>query len=282
MRCRNLGWLLKMKLIEGLMPRVDRIAVVTGGAQGIGAAAAEAFLRGEFSGVLLVDRQRDTLAETAQSLAPLGQVETIAVDLSEDETPEKVFRQLRKTFGRVDVLLNAAGNTERCGLDDTTPTSYRRLFDVNVKAPLLMMQEAAKLMKPTGQGVIINIASMLAHGGPPNLATYSASKAALVTLSKSAANTYKRDGIRVFCVNLGWVNTDGEHATQTKFHGMPENWADSVGKRMPFGRLIGSQDIAGLCLFLVSPAAQMMTGAVIDYEQMPMGVYDAHPALAPE
>ena len=73
------------------------------------------------------------------------------------------------------------------------------------------MQEAAKHMVPAKSGVIINVASMLAHGGPPNLATYSASKSALMTLSRSAANTFKRDGIRVFCINLGWAMTDGEH-----------------------------------------------------------------------
>jgi NAD(P)-dependent dehydrogenase (short-subunit alcohol dehydrogenase family) len=261
---------------------MGQIAVVTGGAQGIGAAAAKAFLSGGFGGVVLVDRQEGALKRAAQRLASLGNVEIVAADVSEDATPAKVFSTARKVFGQVDVLLNAAGNTERCGLDDTTPEAFRRMFDVNVKAPLLMMQEAAKMMKPQGQGIIINIASMLAHGGPPNLATYSASKAALVTLSKSAANTYKRDGIRVFCVNLGWVNTDGEHVTQTKFHNMPENWAETIGKRMPFGRLITSDDVAGLIAFLVSPPAQMMTGAVIDFEQMPVGVFDTHPALMPE
>jgi NAD(P)-dependent dehydrogenase (short-subunit alcohol dehydrogenase family) len=123
--------------------------------------------------------------------------------------------------------------------------------------------------------VIINVASMLAHGGPPNLATYSASKSALMTLSRSAANTFKRDGIRVFCINLGWTLTDGEHELQTTFHKLPQNWAEDIGARMPFGRLITADDVAGLCAFLVSPPAQMMTGAVIDYEQMPLGTFDS-------
>ena len=109
-----------------------------------------------------------------------------------------------------------------------------------------------------------------------------ASKAALVALSKSAANTFKRDGIRVYAINLGWAATEGEHRLQTEFHGMPQDWASTIGQRMPFGRLISPEDVAGTCAFLVSPAAQMMTGAVIDYEQMPVGVYDVHPALAPE
>jgi NAD(P)-dependent dehydrogenase (short-subunit alcohol dehydrogenase family) len=260
---------------------MGRIAVVTGGAQGIGAATAKVFLQDGFDGVVLVDRNEDGLKATAQQLEKIGKAVTVVVDLSDEIAPAKIFARAIQAFGRVDVVLNAAGNTERCGIEDTTPEAYRRLFDVNVKAPLFMMQEAAKVMKGQG-GVIINVASMLAHGGPPNLATYSASKAALVTLSKSAANTFKRDGIRVFCINLGWVATDGEHVTQTKVHHMPEDWAQQVGKRMPFGRLITADDVAGLCKFLVSDPAQMMTGAVIDYEQMPVGVFDAHPALATE
>jgi NAD(P)-dependent dehydrogenase (short-subunit alcohol dehydrogenase family) len=256
---------------------MGRIAVVTGGAQGIGAASAKAFLQDGYDAVLLVDRNEAKLKAKA---AELGNAECVSVDLTSDDAPATVFKKAA-AMGTVDVVLNAAGNTERCGIEDTTPEAYRRLFDVNVKAPLFMMQEAAKVMKGRG-GVIINIASMLSHGGPPNLATYSASKGALQTLSRSAANTFKRDGIRVFCINLGWVATDGEHVTQTKLHGMPDDWAETIGKRMPFGRLITALDVAGLCRFLVSEPARMMTGAVIDFEQMPVGVFDTHPALGPE
>jgi NAD(P)-dependent dehydrogenase (short-subunit alcohol dehydrogenase family) len=123
---------------------------------------------------------------------------------------------------------------------------------------------------------------MLAHGGPPNLTTYSASKAALNTMTRSVANTVKREGIRVFAINLGWVHSEGEQALQTGFHGLPQNWAEEIGRRMPAGRLIVPDDVAGLFAYLVSPSAQMMTGAIIDYEQMPAGVFDAHPALLPE
>jgi NAD(P)-dependent dehydrogenase (short-subunit alcohol dehydrogenase family) len=261
---------------------MGKVAVITGGGQGLGAAAAQQFLRDGFSGVVLVDRNEAALALTEDRLADRRRVVSVVADLVDAGTPQKVMAKAENTFGRVDVLLNAAGNTERCGIDDVTREAYERLFDVNVKAPLFMMQEAGKLMKKQGSGVVINIASMLAHGGPPNIGIYAASKAALVGLSKNVANAWKRDGVRVFAINLGWVNSDGEHQLQTGFHNMPENWADLIGRRMPFGRLIQPSDVAGLCAFLVSPAAQMMTGVVIDYEQMPVGVFDVHPALAPE
>ena len=256
-----------------------RVALITGGAQGLGAAIAAEFLRDGFAGVVLVDRNLERLTNQAKELSHLGAVHTLVADLRDDQTAAKAVSLTMEKFGRIDVLVNAAGNTERGGIADTTPEAFHRLFDVNVKAPLQMMQEATKHMVAAKSGVIINVASMLAHGGPPSIGTYSASKAALVALSKNAANTFKREGVRVFAINLGWALTEGEHALQTGFHGLPEDWHKDIAARMPSGRLITPEDVAGLCAFLVSPPAQMMNGVVIDYEQMPIGVYDVHPAL---
>ena len=256
-----------------------RTALITGGAQGLGAAIARQFLSDGFAGVLLVDRNAEKLEAMKKQLGAAAEI--YLGDLRDNTTPAAAVAKAMKSFGRLDVVVNAAGNTERCGIADTTPDAFQRLFDVNVKAPLLMMQEASRHMISAKSGVVINVASMLAHGGPPNLATYAASKSALMTLSRNAANTFKRDGIRVFCINLGWAHTDGEQELQTSFHNLPEDWAKQIGERMPFGRLISADDVAGLCAFLVSPPAQMMTGAVIDYEQMPLGTFDVHPALSP-
>ncbi len=261
---------------------MSRIALITGGAQGIGAATAKQFLLDGFAGVVLLDRNSDRLKVEANSLNAFGRVEFLATDLRDQSTPAKAVDFALEKFGRIDVLVNAAGNTTRGGIVDATHEMYDALFEVNVKAPLFMMQKVAKHMVAQKHGVIINVASMLAHGGPANLALYGASKAALVALTKNAANTFKRDGVRAFCVNLGWVNSEGEHNLQTGFHKMPENWHETIGKRMPAGRLIVPEDVAGLMSYLVSPSAQMMNGAVIDFEQMPLGTYDVHPALAPE
>lgn len=259
-----------------------RFALVTGGAQGMGFAAARQFLQMGFGGVLLVDRNGAKLAEAAERLRPLGRVEMLAGDLLDVALAARAVAAAVSAFGRLDVLVNAAGNTERCGLDDTTPEAFDRLFGVNVRAPLFMMQEAVKAMRPHRSGTIINMSSMLSYGGPPNLTTYSASKAALNTLTRSSAHKVARDGIRIFAINLGWVNSEGEHALQTGFHNMPQDWADAIGRRMPAGRMITPEDVAGLIAYLVSPSAQMMTGAIIDYEQVPAAVFEQHPALSPE
>lgn len=257
-----------------------RVAVVTGGAQGIGAAAARQFLSDGFAGVVLVDRNAERLAKEAEALSEIGSVATVAADLRDEATPEHAVRLAMQKFGRLDVLLNAAGTSERCSVEEVTPEIYDRIFGVNVKAPLFMLQKAAAAMVEGGQGgVVINISSMLAYGGPPDIGIYSASKAALVGLTRNAANALKGKGIRVFAINLGWANTEGEHALQTGFHQQPQNWAELAGKTVPFGRLIAPADIALACAFLVSPGAAMMTGAIIDYEQMPIGTYDVHPMV---
>jgi NAD(P)-dependent dehydrogenase (short-subunit alcohol dehydrogenase family) len=261
---------------------MTHVAIITGGGQGMGAAAAEAFLRDGFSGVVLVDRNADALAKCAARLSAPGRVVTVTADLMDADTPQRAVAAAAEAFGQVDVLLNAAGNTERWSIDDVTPEAYERMFGVNVRGPIFMMQEVGRTMKRTGGGVIINISSMLSYGGPPDIGIYASSKAALVGITKNVANAWKRDGIRVFAINLGWVNSDGEHQLQTGFHRQPENWAELAGQKVPFGRLIVPSDVAGVISFLVSPSAQMMTGAVIDYEQMPIGTYDFHPMVARE
>ena len=259
-----------------------RVALVTGGAQGLGYAAAKRFLELGFSGVLLLDRNGPGLKEAARRLSALGPAEAFEGDLLDPALPARAVAAALSAFGRLDVLVNAAGNTERCGLDDTTPEAFDRLFSVNTRAPLFLMQEAAKVMRARRGGTIINVSSMLSYGGPANLTTYAASKAALNSRTRGVANSLTREGIRVFGINLGWVHSEGEQALQTGFHGLPENWAEEIGRRMPAGRMIVPEDVAGLFGYLVSPSAQMMTGAIIDYEQMPAGVFDAHPALASE
>jgi NAD(P)-dependent dehydrogenase (short-subunit alcohol dehydrogenase family) len=262
-----------------------KTALITGGAQGLGAAAAERLMAEGFTCFSLLDRNADRLQATVDRLRRAQgsriRIEAITADLADGAVCQEAVKTTTSVFGRLDLLLNAAGSTERCGMDDTALDVFDRIFAVNARAPFFLMQAAAAQMRNNGGGVMINISSMLAYGGPPNLTTYSASKAALNLMTRSAANTWKRDGIRVFGINLGWTATDGEHVTQTGFHGLSENWAEDIGRRMPFGRMPDSTDIADVIAFLASPAAAMMTGAIIDHEQMPIGVFDQHPALAP-
>ncbi len=261
---------------------MSRVALITGGAQGIGAATAKQFLLDGFAGVVLVDRNAERLTLEASALQKFGRLEMIVANLAEESTPARAVAFAIEKFGRIDVLVNAAGNTARGGIADVTHETYKGLFAVNVMAPLFMMQEACKHMVVAKSGVIINVGSMIAHGGPPNLATYSASKAALVALTKHAAQAFAWEGVRSFCINLGWAFTEGEQEMQTQFHGLPQDWSKGIGAQMPSGRMIMPNDIAELMAYLVSPSAQMMNGTVIDFEQIPTGMFRTHPVLKGE
>jgi NAD(P)-dependent dehydrogenase (short-subunit alcohol dehydrogenase family) len=255
---------------------MSRVAIVTGAAQGVGEATARRLRRDGITKFALADMDAAKLEAVAASLQKDG-AETIAIpgDLSQVENCARAVSQTMRKFGQIDILANCAGSTARGGILDTSEQTFDHLFGVNVKAPFFMIQHAAQEMQKRRSGVIVNITSMLAHGGPPFLLTYSATKAAVVAITKSAANTLKRDNVRLFAINLGWTVTPTEHRVQTQVHGMPEDWADQVGKEQPFGRLLTPEDPAGLISFLVSQDARMMTGAIIDLEQFVIGTTDA-------
>ena len=257
-----------------------RTALVTGGAQGIGEGVARRLVAEGVGQIALVDRNEAGLAAVAKALAALGaDVLPVVAELSSVAACRSAVAQTIARFGKIDILANCAGNTERGGVLDTDEALFERSIAVNLRAPFFLIQEAAKDMKRRKSGVIINIASMLAYGGPPHIAIYSITKAAVVALTKNAANALKRNGIRVYAINLGWAVTPQEHQLQTKLHGLPEDWAERIGAKQPFGRLIIPDDVGGLCAFLVSQDAAMMTGNIIDLEQFVMGTMDEHPAM---
>jgi NAD(P)-dependent dehydrogenase (short-subunit alcohol dehydrogenase family) len=253
-----------------------RSAIVTGAAQGIGEAAARRLEAEGFSRFLLIDRQRDRLEAVATDLRQCGAtVQTLTVDLTDLDGLLIELAAMLEGFGPVHALINAAGTTARGGLHDTSPETFDLIFAINVRAVFFLMQKTVPHM--ASGGVIVNITSMLAYGGPPFLLAYSASKAALVTLTKGTANTVKRDGIHVFGINLGWTWTPAEQEVQTRVHGLPDNWSQTLGRKQPFGRLLMPDDPADLIAFLVSPGAAMMTGAIIDLDQYVAGTVDDNP-----
>jgi NAD(P)-dependent dehydrogenase (short-subunit alcohol dehydrogenase family) len=253
-------------------------ALVTGAAQGVGEAIARRLFREGFRRIALVDRNRDRLEATAQRLSEGGcEALPIVADLADVNACTSCVEQAAKAFGGLDVVCNAAGCTDRGGVADTSPEVFQRLFDINVRAPFFIMQSAHRVMKARGGGVIINVSSMLAYGGPPYLVAYSASKAALSTLTRASANELKWDRVRIFAINLGWTVTPTEHLVQTRIHGLPETWAEDLAPKQPMGRLLLPEDPAGVCAFLVSEDARMMTGAVIDLDQFVAGTMEGNP-----
>jgi len=257
-----------------------KVAVVTGGAQGIGEATARLLAARGAAGIVLVDRRK---AQGEAVAAALGDAGTRAIfveaDLADHEQVQRVVPAADAAFGRVDILCNIAGLTDRGTLLDTDLELFERMFAVNIRAPFFLMQDAVKLMRRDGiEGTIVNMLSVNAHVGGPNLAAYSASKAALLNLTRNTANAHNLDRIRVNGILLGWADTPGEHETLRKFHGAGDDWLEKAEASRPFGKLLKPDDIARMVAFLASPESSPMTGAVIDYEQT---VFGGHLPLKP-
>lgn len=249
---------------------LQRMAViVTGAASGIGAAIARMLSAEGVGGLLLTDRDGAGLERTAADVArvPTG---TLVADLVDATVPGAIAAAAVARFGRIDGLVNAAGLTTRGSFETGTAELWDRLFAVNSRAGFLLMQAAIRDMKARGAGgSIVNILSMNAHCGIPDLAIYSGSKGAMVTLTKNAAHAHMSDGIRVNGINLGWVATEMEHRVQSELLG--EGWEATVAAAEPLGRLVTAEECALLAAFLLSDASVPMSGAIIDFEQRVAG-----------
>lgn len=248
------------------------VTIVTGSTQGVGEAIARELAGAGATGLVVTGRNEDRGKAVVEALDT--DAIFVRADLADPEAPARIVAACDERFGRVDGLVNAAGLTNRGTIENTTPELFDRLMTVNVKAPFFLMQHCVKLMKRDGRpGSIVNVASMSAHGGQPFLTPYSTTKGALVVLTKNVAHALRADRIRANVINLGWTDTPGEHVTQLG-DGRPEDWLAAAEAQQPFGRLIRPNDCAKLAAYLLSDAAEMMTGAVIDLDQNVMGAYD--------
>ena len=135
--------------------------------------------------------------------------------------------------------------------------------------------DPAGLRRDARGGSVVNIVTMASHGGEPVLMAYSASKGALATLTRNLGYSLQPDRIRVNGLNIGWTATEGEHGVQTGV-GQPPGWLAEADASRPFGRLLRPEDIAPMVTYLLSDAARMVTGSVVDFDQTVHGPYGEH------
>jgi len=257
------------KLLEG------RHFIVTGGTQGLGRGIALHLSKEGAAGLVICGRNMENGQAAAVEISQTGcSCEYVQADLSREKDCRKVVQQAVQQYGRVDGLVNAAGLTNRGTIEDTTVELWDLLFNVNARAPFILIQEVVRFMKAKSiQGSIVNIISDCAHGGYPFLTAYSASKGALATLTKNVAYALRCDRIRVNGICIGWMYTPHEHQVQVE-SGQPENWLELVEKDKPFKRLLRPQDVAYLTAYLLSDRSEMMTGSLIDFDQKVIGGLD--------
>jgi NAD(P)-dependent dehydrogenase (short-subunit alcohol dehydrogenase family) len=258
-----------------------KIAVVTGGTQGLGEAIARLFAERGAAGLVICGRNAERGERVASDISAAGAPTVfVKADLTRVADCRNVVAKADERFGRVDALVNAAALTDRGNIFDTTEERYNEIFDANVRGPFFLIQESVRIMRREKiAGSIVNIQSMSAHGGQPFNIAYCASKGALAILTRNVANSLLKFRIRVNGLNIGWMSTPGEDRIQKTYHGAKDGWLEEAVKAKPFGRLIDPKEVARACAYLCSDESGLMTGANIDFDQTIVGVSD--PPLEP-
>jgi NAD(P)-dependent dehydrogenase (short-subunit alcohol dehydrogenase family) len=257
----------------------NAVAVVTGGTQGLGETIARTLAERGAAGLVICGRNRERGEAVAREITAQGcRTDFVEADLAEVDQARRVTARADSAFGRVDVLVNAAGMTDRGTIFDTSPELFDRMFAVNVRAPFFLMQEAAKIMRRERiEGRMVNILSMSAHGGQPFISAYCGSKGALATLTKNAAFSLMPWRIRVNGLNIGWMSTPGEDRIMRTYHGAEDGWLEKAAKEQPFGRLLDPAEVARAVAFLAGAESGLMTGSIIDFDQSVLGCYESAP-----
>lgn len=253
----------------------DTIAIVTGGAQGVGHAIASRLAEEGCTRLMLAGRNEEKGAKAVDGFAARGvDAEFVSLDLQDPAGCLALVDHTVARFQDVTALVNAAALGARGTITDTSPELFDEMFATNVRGPFFLMQGFVKQrLSRGGGGWIVNILSNCAHCGQSYLAPYSSSKGALATLTKNVANAHRFDQIHCNAILPGWMDTPGEDATQRKFHGATDGWLERAETSQPMGQLAKPHELAELASYLLCPASGVMTGALIDYDQNVPGAY---------
>ena len=234
-----------------------RIAVITGGAQGIGYATAERLLRSGAT-VVLWDADAARLPGSVAALSALGPCHGLVVELTDEASVAEATAQTVADHGRIDLLVNNAGITGGNGPTwELSPEVWRRVLEVNLVAPYLTCRAVVPGMVARGWGRIVNIASVAGKEGNPNASHYSASKAGLIALTKSLSKEVARTGVLVNAITPAVAKT-------AMFDQMTQAQIDYMLAKIPMGRFVEPNEIAAMVAWLCSEDCSFTTGGVFD------------------
>jgi NAD(P)-dependent dehydrogenase (short-subunit alcohol dehydrogenase family) len=234
-----------------------RNAIVTGTAKGIGAAIGRRLLESGAS-VALWDIDAERLAEKVAQLEAVGEAAAHIVDVTDPRSINQAAERCIAAFGRVDILVNNAGTVGTLGKVWEQPLeNWERMLWLNLTGTFLCCQALVEHMMAHGYGRIVNIASNAGKMGVQNNAPYAASKAGVISLTKSLAKETAATGVLVNAICPGGVNTD-------LFTGFPDSYKNQIGSGVPMGRLVEADKVAALAVWLASEDCSFTTGAVHD------------------
>jgi meso-butanediol dehydrogenase/(S,S)-butanediol dehydrogenase/diacetyl reductase len=237
----------------------QKVAIITGAGAGIGRATALLFAR-EGASIVAVDVNGQSLDELSKSLAAYpGAFMTAVADVSKRDEVEGVIVAAIERFGKIDILFNNAGIVPRGTVDQTSEDEWDRAMDINVKSTYLFSHGVIPIFRKLGGGVILNTASATALRAVPDRACYTASKGAVIALSRSMALDHARENIRVNCLCPGTVDTPSLAQRLSSFPNPDDARANFIA-RQPMGRFGTAEEVAEAALYLVSAEAAFVTG----------------------
>ena len=246
----------------------DRACIVTGASGGIGRPTAVA-LAGEGASVLLVGRREDVLADVAQACSQAGGTgEPLALDVTAVDAGERGVRACLDRFGRIDALVNGAGTSAVCSLEELTDDDWQAQWELHVMAPMRLMRAAAPVMAERGWGRIVNVCSSSGKRPSGTNMAYSVTKAAELSLSRAFADLFAARGVLVNSVSPGpvagdlWLAPGGLADQSAQARGISrEEVLEATASRQPIGRLGTEEEIAAVIVFLCSEPASNVAGA---------------------
>ena len=248
---------------HGPGPRLlGEVALVTGAATGMGAAIARRF-RAEGAQVVAAGLQASELNALGVEIGAL----TVDCDITDEGAVRAVIERAVGEYGKLNVVVNAAGIIVADDVETIDDRSWKKVLDVNLGGTMRVCRAAIPALKRSGGGSIVNIASVAAFNSAPGRASYSISKAAVVSLTRAIANRYASDGIRANCLCPGLVRTpmaDAEVSGIASARGISidDAWKD-LGAQSPLGRVTLPEDIADCALFLASAESLLITGSAL-------------------
>lgn len=246
---------------------IERTILITGSSTGIGRAIAAACIS-EGATVMIHGRDEGRARSVAMEFGDMASY--FVCDLEDPDNCDLLVRETVKQFGTLDGLVNNAALMTRSNLESTSAEIFNRIIAVNLRAPLLVTRAAMPHLLEAGDGVVVNIGSVNAYCGEPNLLTYSIAKGGLLTMTRNLANTYAAQRVRVNQVNVGWTLTENENEIFLR-EGYPETWFERVNTTFaPTGALLAPEDVANHVLFWLSRESAPITGAVYEAEQYPI------------
>jgi NAD(P)-dependent dehydrogenase (short-subunit alcohol dehydrogenase family) len=235
----------------------NRVAVVTGGAQGIGFAVSQRLLQSGAK-VAIWDRDEATAAEAVKKLAQYGTCQAFNTDQTDFASVERATQATVKAYGRIDILVNNAGIAgANATLWEYPLDEWKRVLDIDLNGPFHCCRAVVPQMLKTGYGRIVNVASIAGKEGNPNASAYSAAKAGVIALTKSLGKELASHDIAVNCVTPAAART-------AIFDQMSETHINFMLSKIPRGRFVKVEEIAGLIAWLASDENSFTTGGVFD------------------